>query len=318
MATKRIKIAEKPGEWGTRFQRFETSQRAQKGISEKTVEVYENTWKFIAAAFDEDRDPFQAPPTSAKDKERKIVESIEAVILKRMDGDKPPSATTVNIYTRVVNTWLRWLQEYDDVLQYRWRIKKQIVETGATRDIFTEDEIAKMRLFKPKTFSQKRAWTIAMTMLDDGMRIDEALSLTIPALNFNDDMIFIDHGKGKKSRYVEMTPPLKPILFRYVDKIMPTTARFVFGTSTGTKMPQRNALRDISVVIKKAKVRQLSWHCFRHTYATGYLVRGGRIEKLQQILGHSRIETTQIYLHMAETYYTQNNADFSSLTPIRK
>jgi len=37
-----------------------------------------------------------------------------------------------------MNTWLRWLQEYNDVLQYRWRIKQQIVETGATRDIFTD------------------------------------------------------------------------------------------------------------------------------------------------------------------------------------
>ena len=281
------------------------------------MEIYENTWKFFAAAFAEDHDPFQSPPHSPKDKERKLVERIEGIILQRMDGDKPPSATTVNIYTRVMNTWLRWLQEYDEVLQYRWRIKKQIVETGATRDIFTEEEIVKLRLFKPKTFDQKRAWSIAMCMLDNGMRVDESLSLTGPALNFNGDMIFIDQGKGKKSRYVEMTPALKPILFRYVDKTMPATARFVFGTSTGTKMSQRNALRDIGVVLKKAKVRLLSWHCFRHTFATGYLVRGGRIEKLQQILGHSRIETTQIYLHMAETYYTQDNAAFSSLTPMR-
>ena len=125
------------------------------------------------------------------------------------------------------------------------------------------------------------------------------------------------NGKGKKARFVEMTPPLKPILFRYVDKTMPATARFVFGCVSGTQMSQRNALRHIAVVLKKAKVRRLSWHCFRHTFATGYLVRGGRIEKLQQILGHSRIETTQIYLHMAAAYYTQDNADFSSLTPMR-
>jgi integrase/recombinase XerD len=317
MATKRTKIAEKHGEWGIRFQRFETSQRAQKGISEKTVEIYENTWKFFAPAFVEDQDPFQAPPTSPKNKERMMVERIEATILERMASDKPPAATTVNIYTRVMNTFLRWLQEYDDVLQYRWRIKKQIVESGAVRDIFTEDEVVKLRLFKPKTFDQKRAWTIAMCMLDNGMRIEEELSLTVPALNFQNDMLFVDHGKGKKSRYLEMTPALKPILFRYVDKTMPATARFVFGCVSGTKMSQRNALRDIQIVLKKAKVRLLSWHCFRHTFATGYLVRGGRIEKLQQILGHARIETTQIYLHMAATYYTEGNADFSSLTPMR-
>jgi site-specific recombinase XerD len=311
------KLFEKKGEWGIRFSRFETSQRAQKRLSENTVSIYENAWKFLAPAFEPDNDPYQAVPTSVKEKERMIVERIEAIILERMDGKKPLSASSINIYTRVANTFLKWLHEYDDVLKYRWTIKKQSVETGATRDIFTEDEITKLRLYKPTSLNQKRTWTMAMMMLDDGMRIAEALSLTLPAINFDNDMIYISNGKGKKSRYVEITPALKPILFRYVDKIMPKTSKFIFGTLKGTKLTSRNALRDISVVLNKAKVRVLSWHCFRHTYATGYLVRGGRIEKLQKILGHSKIETTQIYLHMAQTYYTQNNADFSSLTPFR-
>jgi len=311
-----IKSVEKPGQYGRLFQRFEDYKDAQEGVSEKTMDIYENTWKFFGPGFEEDHDPYQAPPTSQKDKEKKLVEGLQRVILERKRQTKPTSGTTINIYTRVMNTFLRWLHEYDDELQYLWKLKKQIVETGDTRDIFTEDEIIKLRLYKPKTFNQRRAWTIAMTMLDDGMRIDEALSLRVSVIDFHSEMIFIDHGKGKKSRHVEITPALKPILHRYIDKAMPPTARYVFGTSTGTRLSQRNALRDIGVVLRKAKVRELSWHCFRHTFATGYLARGGRIEKLQKILGHARIETTQIHLHMAESYHLTGNAQFSSLTPL--
>jgi len=58
-----------------------------------------------------------------------------------------------------MNTFLRWLYEYDDELHFLWKLKKQIVETGDTRDLFTEDETTKLRLYKPKTFNQRRAWT---------------------------------------------------------------------------------------------------------------------------------------------------------------
>ena len=313
MATK---IAEKRGHWGHLFQRFEDTKDAQEGVSEKTIEIYENTWKFFSSAFDEDHDPFQAPPTSQKDKEKRIFDRLQAVIVARKRSTKPASATTINIYSRVMNTYLRWLKEEENELQYQWQLKKQIVDRGDTREIFKEDEITKIRLYKPTSFNQKRAHTIGMMMLDNGMRIDEALSIRTEHVKFREDLIWIEHGKGRKARHVEISPVLKPILHRYMDKVMPPTAKFIFGTKTGTQLSQRNALRDIGVVLRKAKVRGLSWHSFRHTYATGFLLRGGRIEKLQKLLGHSRIETTQIYLHMVENYFTQNAGDFSSLRPL--
>jgi len=312
-----LKLAEKPGYFGRLFQRFMDYKDAQEGVSQKTLEIYESAWKFFAPGLAEDNDPFQAPPTSQKDKEKKIIEGLQRVILERKRRIPPTSNTTINIYTRCINTFLRWLYEYDDELTFPWKLKKQIVETGDTRDIFTDDEVTKIRFYKPATFNQRRAQMIGLTMLDNGMRINEALSLTLQNVDFRSEIIFIDHGKGRKSRHVEITPLLKPTLHRYIDKTMPNTARFVFGTATGTKLSQRNALRDIGVVLRKAKVRELSWHCFRHTYGTGYILREGHVEKLKKILGHARIETTMIYVHMAESYHQTGNARFSSLTPVR-
>ncbi|MGE5647669.1 MAG: tyrosine-type recombinase/integrase [Acidobacteriota bacterium] len=315
---KPLKIADKPDYWGRLFQRFEDFKDAQEGVSQKTMEIYENTWKFFAPAFEPNHDPYQAPPTSQKDKERKVIEALQHQIVQRKRQNPPVGATTINIYTRVMNTFLRWLRDYEEEFQFLWQLKKQIVETGDTREIFSEDDVTKLRLFKPKTFNQRRAWTIAMNMLDNGMRIDEALSLTVPDVNFSEEMIRIEHGKGNKTRHVTMSLALKPILHRYIDKTMPPRAKYIFGTKNGTPLSQRNALRDIQVVQRKAKVKALSWHSYRHTFATGYLVRGGKIEKLQKILGHSRIETTLIYLHMANSYYKQDHGDFSSLTPLRR
>ena len=312
-----LKLAEKHGDFGRLFQRFENYKDAQEGVSQKTLEIYESTWKFFASGFEEDHDLYQMPPTSQRNKEKQVIEKLQGVIQDRKRRTPPTSGNTINIYVRVINTFLRWLYEYDNEFQFLWKIKKQIVETGDTRDIFTDAEVTRIRLYKPTSFNQRRAQMIGLTMLDNGMRIDESLSLTLAAVDFHSELVFIDHGKGKKSRHVEITPALKPILHRYIDKTMPPTARFVFGTGKGTKLSQRNALRDIGVVLRKAGVRELSWHCFRHTFATGYILRGGRVEKLQKILGHARIETTMIYVHMADSYHQTGNAQFSSLTPVR-
>lgn len=48
--------------------------------------------------------------------------------------------------------------------------------------------------------------------------------------------------------------------------------------------------------------KDVTMHVARHTFATNYILLGGRIEMLQDILGHSKLETTQIYLHLAEAY----------------
>ena len=93
---------------------------------------------------------------------------------------------------------------------------------------------------------------------------------------------------------------------------------YVFGTHTGKQMIQENASRDLRVVKRKCGVRPLSFHSFRHTFATGFLRRGGNIYKLQQIMGHADLKTTAVYLHLAAEYVTEGHDAFTSLTPIRK
>jgi integrase len=330
--SKRATIAEKPGYFGNLFQRFEDFKSAQEGISEKTLVLYELAWKFWSPAFADDKtdlwtqfNAFEGVFTSKKStsstfskaQEKAILDRLQALIAEKKRSTKPPSPTTLNMYGRVMNTFLKWLKDYEGVLESDLKLKEQITKSGDTREVFTQEEIAAIRLYKPRSLNQTRAWTIVMLMLDCGARVDEVLSLTKEDVDFRDQLIFIRSGKGNKSRRVPLSDAMRPILYRYIDKEMPKTARYIFGAKSGTKASQRNMLRDLGVVLRKAKVRELSFHCFRHTFASGYLKRGGFINKLQHILGHASIQTTQIYLHMADSYYSENATDFSSLTPLR-
>jgi integrase/recombinase XerD len=316
---KKIHLIKKNGVLGEAFSRFEQDKRIQ-NVSHKTQEVYENTWKFFGRhleTFGEqtgtDLD-FEAP-SNRKAWEKRIVNLCMTAIDDRQRGERPVSPITVNVYLRVINTFLKWLKVEDEFLKFDWKIKPLEVPTGDRREIFTDEDVEALQKFKPTSFNQTRAWTISMLMLDSGVRIEEALSLTVPDIDYDGDIIRIV-GKGNKSRPVPISI-IKPILNRYVSKHMPKTAKYVFGTRSGRMMLQRNALRDLRVVQRKAKMTPLSWHSYRHTFGTGYLRRGGKIDKLQRIMGHADIRTTQIYLHMAKEYITEDHETYSSLMPMR-
>jgi Phage integrase family len=82
----------------------------------------------------------------------------------------------------------------------------------------------------------------------------------------------------------------------------------VWGAIKDIDAPYRTAL-------SRAKILDpdVTFHTLRHTFASHYVMRGGRLEKLQEILGHSSIKTTEIYKHLAADYLTGATAILEGL-----
>jgi integrase/recombinase XerD len=231
-------------------------------------------------------------------------------------ADKPIAPTSINIYGRVMNSFLNWMHA-EEILKFKWKLTPIKEQTGQRRKVFNDQDVEAFIKYRPTSFNQTRAHTLGLCMLDNGVRIDEALSITPEDVDFTSDHIKIV-GKGNKVRYVPISNSFRTILYKYITRIKPKGCKYVFGTHVGTKMSQRNALRDIRVVEGKAGIQSLSWHSYRHSFATGFINRGGDVYKLQRILGHSDIRTTEKYLHLSTQFITKGHDNFSSLTPIRK
>ncbi len=139
-----------------------------------------------------------------------------------------------------------------------------------------------------------------------GLRVSEVCNLTLPDVDFLNRMLYIQEGKGGKDRYVPLDDETVLWLHRWLD-IRPGNGEYFFTTCAEGRGNQlnvryvRDAVYRISktagVYIQNGKKRKpVSPHAFRHTYATELLEEGFGIHEVQQLLGHSDIKTTSIYL----------------------
>lgn len=121
-----------------------------------------------------------------------------------------------------------------------------------------------------------------------GMRVAEALSIG-PADFDLDSMMVTIRGKGDKTRVVPVSPEAWTHLVR------PVTLAFVEG-STVVSMYDRQARRCITRLARKAKLkRHVSSHDLRATFASAVYDKTLDIRVVQELLGHSSVETTQVY-----------------------
>lgn len=137
---------------------------------------------------------------------------------------------------------------------------------------------------------------IIETMFKTGLRNFELCKLRIENIDFQKGIFKIVQGKGSKDRYGVMA---KSLIRKLVDYIGTRKSGYVFLTNRGDKYSTRSMQLMVEEVKEKAGIfKEFTPHTFRHTFATILLREGRDIREIQQLLGHSNIETTTIYTHI--------------------
>ncbi len=138
-------------------------------------------------------------------------------------------------------------------------------------------------------------------MLDSGLRRGEVLRLNIGDVDFRNKTLLV-RGKGCKQRIVPLGSMSCGLLSEYYSArrsqfAQPTEAFFV---DRFRNRCSDNLVKQVFQDLKQSSgIERLHPHLLRHTFATYYLADGGDLETLRLILGHSDIQTTQTYLHLA-------------------
>lgn len=139
---------------------------------------------------------------------------------------------------------------------------------------------------------------IFMTIYSAGLRISEACNLKVTDIDSKNMQIFIRLGKGKKDRYSILSKSNLKILREYWKIYQPKEYLFSGRYRTDALNP-RSVQKVFVQSLKKAKItKNATVHTLRHSFATHLLDAGTDICYIQRLLGHSRISTTTIYLHL--------------------
>ena len=136
-------------------------------------------------------------------------------------------------------------------------------------------------------------------MYSAGLRAGEVSRLHIADVDSGRMMIHIRQSKYNKDRYVPLSPLILEGLRKYYYACQPKEYLFN-GNTPGTPFSVRGMQWALREAVKKCKLQKgITLHTLRHSYATHLLEFGMDIVSIKELLGHERIETTMVYLHVA-------------------
>ena len=134
-----------------------------------------------------------------------------------------------------------------------------------------------------------------------GLRISEACRLRVEDIDGKRGLIHVRLGKGKKDRYVMLSPRLLEALRRYWVAVKPASGWLFAGRKKGHL--SASAVRQaLNAAVKKAKLKKrVTPHTLRHSFATHLLELGTDSRIIQALLGHASLRTTMGYTQVSTT-----------------
>ncbi|MDQ2863165.1 MAG: tyrosine-type recombinase/integrase [Bacteroidota bacterium] len=177
--------------------------------------------------------------------------------------------------------------------------------------LLNETELRK--LFNALTNKKHKA--MLFTAYSAGLRVSEIVNLKIADIDSKRMQIFISRAKGKKDRYVNLSPLVLDILRKYLKEYTPVPKLYLFESEqTFTAYPTRTVQQIFSTAKRKAGIsKEVGIHCLRHSFATHLLDKGTDIKYIKDLLGHFNIKTTERYLHVSNKQLVNIVSPFDDL-----
>ncbi len=177
--------------------------------------------------------------------------------------------------------------------------------------LLNEDELR--RLFN--ALINKKHKAMLFTAYSAGLRVSEIVNLKICDIDSKRMQIFISRAKGKKDRYVNLSPLVLDILRKYLQEYKPSPKIYLFESEqTQTAYPTRTVQQIFANAKHKAGIsKEVGVHSLRHSFATHLLDKGTDIKYIKDLLGHFNIKTTERYLHVSKKQLINIASPFDDL-----
>ena len=182
---------------------------------------------------------------------------------------------------------------YDEILGKNFSWIKTPRSTKRLPVILTKNEI---KILLDNTENEKHRLMIEL-LYSTGLRLSECINLKYSDLDLKENIGWVRKGKGSKDRIFIISDTFKRDLIRYKEKN--GAGEYIF-TVNGRKMSPRGIQHAVNVSVERAGIdKDVHVHTLRHSFATHLLENGVDIRKIQSLLGHTNLQTTQIYTQVS-------------------
>lgn len=258
------------------------------GCSEKTLRYYESTIRNTLSAVN-----------------KKVVEITTDDLREYLDSyqqESKATKVTIDNIRRILSTFFAWLEDEDYIIKSPVRRIHKVRTVKSVKETYSDEALELMRDFCDGIRDLAMIDLLAST----GMRVGELVLLNRDDIDFENRECIV-FGKGSKERRVYFDARAKIHLQRYLaTRSDDNPALFV------TLLKPHNRLQISGVEIRlrelgrKLNISKVHPHKFRRTLATMAIDKGMPVEQVQQLLGHSKIDTTMQYAMV-----NQNNVKIS-------
>jgi len=298
---------------------YEVCNRAE-GKSPKTIGWYSANLKSFRSYIKS-----RHFPDSLDTIDTKLLREYVLYLMKRTryNGHPYTPAKTELLSSATIHGHVRTLRAF-----FNWLVVEGLAQNNPANDLkppkvvrkvvstLSDEEIGAILNTFSISPSDARNQTLFMILLDTGLRIGELVNLKMDDVHVDEGYLKV-MGKGKKERIVPIGNNAQRALQRYLFRFRPKPNNPVTNNvflSTSSKPLTENSMKLMFTrLAKKSGVCRLHAHLCRHTFATRFLINGGDVFSLQQILGHSTLEMVRHYVNLASSHIAIQHQKFSPL-----
>jgi integrase/recombinase XerD len=224
---------------------------------------------------------------------------------RKKDGS-PLSFSSQHSRLTPLRVWFKWMTKQNYIL-HNPASELELPRLGYRLPSVLNSSEAELILQQPNVADAVgiRDRAILETLYSTGMRRTELMKIKLPEIDRENGLITIREGKGKKDRVVPIGERALTWLDKYLSEVRPQIViepddGTVFLTSNGEPFSPNHLSALARAYVEAAQIgKRGACHLFRHTAATLMLEGGADIRFIQQMLGHSKLDTTQIYTHVS-------------------
>lgn len=208
--------------------------------------------------------------------------------------EKKSSPSTVNNYSAAIRfLFAVTLNRTLNYLQIPRQKKRKTFPA-----VLTKDEVSSI-IENCQNIKHK---AMLMVIYSSGLRVSEAATLKIQHIDSKAMRLFVACGKGGKDRFTLLSTACLHVLRDYWKTYRPNHSEgFLFlGTYSVTHITSTGIRSAFNEAVRKTRItKEVSVHTLRHAFATHLLEDGATLLQIKNLLGHSNIQSTTIYLHLA-------------------